>query len=618
MGKWSRNKVNSANLNNGNEYEAKDRVSRQQLNAMVNSGLYSQDFAEHLADTPDVSEANNVGTPTVEMIDNVVGDKTYKKFKFKNLKGSTGEKGEKGEKGDTGSIGLTPNISVSASTLPTGSTATANRSGTNENPTIAFGIPKGETGKGYNPKGDWQSGIVYSNTDTDIDTVYYDGSTYYCKQTHTSSDSILPTNTTYWGLLSSVNILDPNYDTVIRTQSEFDTWVASVNAGTYLGKSVLIFGMGTPYILNVDASTKKGIDLSNLGLTITGISNAEITIYIPTINDSTATVWGIYNSGSSGGTVGGLPKATYSTLSNLNIRIYKQTNASLTLENVYAVYKCNGDNIKILISLSSETNVANCIGIENPKFLNHSYIRIYGYSDGCCVNYGNNLINCESHIEFTNAPSTASYNCVYYNCTGVVGCSAQISSKFAYTSGYRQCERVINCTADIATSSTISGTTHGIGFWGCQGILNCFVESGKDLGPEFMQCTFDSLLTSKFGKFDLLFSGSLTSSQTTTIPTAPQYDFLMCCWDAWGNTGGIFFVPTTKIAPVVHTDGTKKFTFGSAAAGSNGTVRGTSAFIKLNLENTTGLCEIYGGYDNTQEANQSFLRRIYGITLSKR
>lgn len=101
MGKWTREKVNSENLNGGNQYEAKDRLSREQLNAMVNAGLYAQDFAEHLADTPDVSQANNVGTPSVEFIDNG----KYKKLKFSNLKGDKGDKGEKGDKGDAFSGG---------------------------------------------------------------------------------------------------------------------------------------------------------------------------------------------------------------------------------------------------------------------------------------------------------------------------------------------------------------------------------------------------------------------------------------------------------------------------------------------------------------------------------
>ena len=35
---WSRKKVDSATINSGNEYAKGDRVSRQNLNAMVNGG----------------------------------------------------------------------------------------------------------------------------------------------------------------------------------------------------------------------------------------------------------------------------------------------------------------------------------------------------------------------------------------------------------------------------------------------------------------------------------------------------------------------------------------------------------------------------------------------------
>lgn len=107
MAEWSRNKINSSDLNNGNEFDSNDRVARQELNAMVNAGLYTQDFAEHLADTPDTSDAGSIGTPSVTLIDNVVNGITYKKFKFSNLKG------EKGDKGDTGLPGgSNPNLLI--------------------------------------------------------------------------------------------------------------------------------------------------------------------------------------------------------------------------------------------------------------------------------------------------------------------------------------------------------------------------------------------------------------------------------------------------------------------------------------------------------------------------
>lgn len=45
MAEWTRNKVDGSEINNGNEYEKKDRVSRQQLNSIVNNSLYASDVA---------------------------------------------------------------------------------------------------------------------------------------------------------------------------------------------------------------------------------------------------------------------------------------------------------------------------------------------------------------------------------------------------------------------------------------------------------------------------------------------------------------------------------------------------------------------------------------------
>lgn len=93
---WNRNKVDSSTINNGNEYEKGDRVSRQNLNAMVNAGLYAQDFAEKLVTNIDTSEIGNVGTPSIVLVDGdgATTNKPYKKFKFSNLKGDKGETGE--------------------------------------------------------------------------------------------------------------------------------------------------------------------------------------------------------------------------------------------------------------------------------------------------------------------------------------------------------------------------------------------------------------------------------------------------------------------------------------------------------------------------------------------
>ena len=171
---WSRKKVDSATINDGNEYVKGSRVSRQNLNAMVNSGLYAQDFAEKLVTNIDTSEIGGTGTPSVTLIagDGATAEKPYKKFKFSNLKGEKGDKGDTGSQGIQGvkgDIGATPNISVAATTLAAGSQATATRSGTDESPIITFGIPKGDTGE----KGDkGESGAGLKTIQSTLATLY--------------------------------------------------------------------------------------------------------------------------------------------------------------------------------------------------------------------------------------------------------------------------------------------------------------------------------------------------------------------------------------------------------------------------------------------------------------
>lgn len=107
MANWSKNKTLPADVNNGNEFLPDDGVYSGDINAAFNNAFYAVDYATALADTPDTSEAGNVGTPSVSLIDNVKDGKTYKKFKFANLKGATGKDGKNGADGAKGETGLT-------------------------------------------------------------------------------------------------------------------------------------------------------------------------------------------------------------------------------------------------------------------------------------------------------------------------------------------------------------------------------------------------------------------------------------------------------------------------------------------------------------------------------
>ena len=60
----------------------------------------------------------------------------------------------------------------------------------------------GPKGTSLNLKGAWVANVAYVCSSTQIDVVTYEGSSYACKKSHTSSTSILPTNTTYWTLIA--------------------------------------------------------------------------------------------------------------------------------------------------------------------------------------------------------------------------------------------------------------------------------------------------------------------------------------------------------------------------------------------------------------------------------
>ena len=146
----------STDFNSGIKYVNNvDSPSATDFNNVIESQLYTQEFAEKLADAPDVSQANNVGTPSVEIINNGA----YKKFKFINLKGQAGANGSNGADGATGSKGVSMHYA-----------------------------------------GTYNENTSYVNNETQIDIVFYNGSTY-CPLRNSVSN-VVPTNSTYWGQIA--------------------------------------------------------------------------------------------------------------------------------------------------------------------------------------------------------------------------------------------------------------------------------------------------------------------------------------------------------------------------------------------------------------------------------
>lgn len=91
MTNFTPTKKQVSDFNNGIKYVNKvDTPSADDFNNVIESQLYSQNFAESIADTPDTSEASQVGVPSVTLINNIKNGVAYKKFKFANMKGDSG------------------------------------------------------------------------------------------------------------------------------------------------------------------------------------------------------------------------------------------------------------------------------------------------------------------------------------------------------------------------------------------------------------------------------------------------------------------------------------------------------------------------------------------------
>ena len=83
-----------------------------------------------------------------------------------------------------------------------GSEASASNSGTAKDAVIDLTIPRGYQGVSMRMAGAWTAGTEYVNNTSYIDLVTYNGSTYGCKQSHTASEAILPTNEGYWQVIA--------------------------------------------------------------------------------------------------------------------------------------------------------------------------------------------------------------------------------------------------------------------------------------------------------------------------------------------------------------------------------------------------------------------------------
>ena len=149
----------------------------------------------------------------------------YASYKWVQLKGSQGPKGDQGIKGPTGADGKTTYLHIKYS--DNGTTFTANNGETpgayigqytdftaaDSNTFSAYTWTKVKGDKGdkgdkgatglpgalIRPRGEWKASTAYVNNSQYRDTVIYNGNTYSCKTSHTSSSSF---DSTKWTLFN--------------------------------------------------------------------------------------------------------------------------------------------------------------------------------------------------------------------------------------------------------------------------------------------------------------------------------------------------------------------------------------------------------------------------------
>lgn len=133
----------------------------------VNTGVNATGPQGPAGPTPVITGAatvdNNTGIPAVSVVKTGTDSAPTLTFNFTNIKGATG---------NTGPTGATPNISATATQLPEGSAPTVSTSGTPENPILAFGIPKGDTGDGF-PSGGTTGQYLIKTSNSDYDTEWH-------------------------------------------------------------------------------------------------------------------------------------------------------------------------------------------------------------------------------------------------------------------------------------------------------------------------------------------------------------------------------------------------------------------------------------------------------------
>lgn len=103
----------------------------------------------------------------------------------------------------------------------------------NQHKNIKFSIPAPKQGKSYRNLGDWNASTNYVNNTYYIDTVFYEGCSYFCKVSNKNKAPVPSEESDYWGLLA-IKGSDAGVVIVDNLDSDRSDYVLSAKQGKVL------------------------------------------------------------------------------------------------------------------------------------------------------------------------------------------------------------------------------------------------------------------------------------------------------------------------------------------------------------------------------------------------
>lgn len=230
------------------------------------------------------------------------------------------------------------------------------------------------------------------------------------------------------------------YDKVIRTQSEFETLIASP---TWLGAVSVCF-IGDGGTLKFTKSDGQGIKIPQTVKQIKGINSATIEVTNFVSNSSN---------------MGGLWYATLPTTTDYSIdNIVVNCTGSIN-ENTYGFVNC--------------TQLTNCTGVGTGDYSYGFYncTQLTNCTGVGTTNSGRGFHSCTQLTNCTGVGSGYNYSYGFDDCTQLTNCIGTGSgSGYGYGGhGFRNCTQLTNCTG----TGTGTGSSEGYGFYDCKYLNGC-------------------------------------------------------------------------------------------------------------------------------------------------